>query len=262
MSDQQDLTWREATDLGGKLAVLTGIASGIGRAAALQFASAGATVVGGDVNEAGAKQTADEIAARGGKAAALALDLTKPDSIDRFTAAVVKDHGVPDVIANIAGWDKVGPFLENTPEVWNTMVHLNYVGPVRLIHNLLPALVERKAGGRIVTVASDAGRVGSSGETFYAGTKGAIIAFTKSLAREMARHRINCNVVCPGPTDTPLFNSIDNEKLKAALIGAIPLRRLARPSEIAHSIVFLCTPAAGFITGQVLSVSGGLTMHG
>jgi 2-hydroxycyclohexanecarboxyl-CoA dehydrogenase len=259
--ETKDLAWKEATDLSGKVVVVTGIASGIGRAAALQFASAGGKVVGGDVNVDGARKTVDEIKARGGAAASFVLDLTSAESVDRFTASVGAEFGAPDVIANVAGWDKVGPFVENKPELWDRMVYLNYVGPVRMIHNLLPAMIQ-KTGGKIVTVASDAGRVGSMGETFYAGTKGAIIAFTKSLAREMARYRINCNIVCPGPTDTPLFNSIESEKLKSALVSAIPLRRLARPSEIAHSIVYLCTPAADFITGQVLSVSGGLTMHG
>jgi len=254
--------WKTATSLEGKVVVMTGTASGIGQAAAFQFASAGAIVAGGDINAEGAKKTADEITARGGRAASFALDLTNRDSIDRFTADVVKEFGAPDIIANVAGFDKVGPFLENTPALWDTLVQINFVGPVRMIHNLLPGIIARNAGGRVLTVASDAGRVGSMGETFYAGTKGAVIAFTKSLAREMARHRINCNVICPGPTDTPLFHSIENEKLKNALAGAIPLRRLAQPMEIAHGIVFLCTPAAGFITGQVLSISGGLTMHG
>lgn len=259
--DTQDLDWKTATDLTGKLVLMTGMASGIGRAAALQFAQAGAIVAGGDRNVDGARDTAEAIVKSGGKARAYMLDLTEHASIDSFTSAVVSDLGTPDIIASVAGWDKIEPFLSNAPELWETLVQINYVGPVRMIHNLLPAIIERKAGGRIVTVASDAGRVGSSGETFYAGTKGATIAFTKSLAREMARHRINCNVICPGPTDTPLFATM-NEKLQTALIGAIPLRRLARPAEIAHSIVYLCTPAAGFITGQVLSVSGGLTMHG
>jgi len=254
--------WKTATSLEGKVVVMTGTASGIGQAAAFQFAAAGATVAGGDINAAGAKKTADEIASRGGRAASFELDLTSRESIDRFTADVVKQFGAPDIIANVAGFDKVGPFLDNTPALWETLVQINFVGPVRMIHNLLPGIIAKNAGGRVLTVASDAGRVGSMGETFYAGTKGAIIAFTKSLAREMARHRINCNVICPGPTDTPLFHSIENEKLKNALAGAIPLRRLAQPMEIANGIVFLCTPAAGFITGQVLSISGGLTMHG
>lgn len=259
--DTQDMDWKTATDLTGKLVLMTGIASGIARAAALQFAQAGAIVAGGDRNVDGARETVGAIVKAGGKAKAYALDLTDYASIDAFTTSVVSDFGPPNIIASVAGWDKMEPFLSNTPELWETLVKINYVGPVRMIHNLLPGMIERKSGGTIVTVASDAGRVGSSGETFYAGTKGATIAFTKSLAREMARNRINCNVVCPGPTDTPLFATA-GEKLRNALIGAIPLKRLARPSEIAHSIVYLCTPAASFITGQVISVSGGLTMHG
>jgi 2-hydroxycyclohexanecarboxyl-CoA dehydrogenase len=262
MAMQGELDWKAATSLEGKVVVMTGVASGIGRAAALQFASAGAAVVGGDINVEGAHNTAKEIAARGGRAESIALDLSDGDSVDRFADEAIRRCGVPDVIASVAGWDKIGPFLDNDPALWEQLTRINFMGPVRLVHRLLPAMIERNAGGRVLTVASDAGRVGSMGETFYAGTKGAVIAFTKSLAREMARHRINCNTVCPGPTDTPLFASIESEKLRNALVSAIPLRRLARPVEIANAIVFLCTPAADFITGQVLSVSGGLTMHG
>jgi 2-hydroxycyclohexanecarboxyl-CoA dehydrogenase len=156
----------------------------------------------------------------------------------------------------------VMPFLENTPDVWDLLAQVNYIGPVRMIHRFLPHMIERRRG-KIVMVASDAGRVGSMGETFYAGTKGAVIAFTKSLARETARSGITCNCVAPGPTDTPLFNgTIPEGKLRDALIKAIPLKRLAQPVEIAHTIVYLATPATDFMTGQVVSVSGGLTMHG
>jgi 2-hydroxycyclohexanecarboxyl-CoA dehydrogenase len=155
------------------------------------------------------------------------------------------------------------PFLDNTPDVWELLTQVNYLGPVRMIHRFLPKMMERR-GGKIVTVASDAGRVGSSGESFYAGTKGAVIAFTKSLAREVARAGITCNCVAPGPTDTPLFNGTipEGSKLRDALIKAIPLRRLAQPAEIANTIVYFATPATDFMTGQVVSVSGGLTMHG
>ena len=168
-----------------------------------------------------------------------------------------------DVIASVAGWERVGPFLENTPEFWDQVIAINYVGPVRMIHRFLPDMIKRNTGGKIVTVASDAGRVGSMGETFYSGSKGAIIAFTKGLAREMARHRINCNCIAPGPTDTPLFHEgIPNPNLREALVKAIPLRRLAQPAEVANAIAFFATPAMDYVTGQVLSVSGGLTMHG
>jgi len=264
MVQGNESNWRQATDLTGKSVVVTGCASGIGRATALEFASAGAQVFGGDVNEQGGRATVDEIRNAGGKAQFVALNLTDPLTIDRFVDAVQQHaSGGVDVIASVAGWERVGPFLENTPEFWDQVIAINYVGPVRMIHRFLPDMVKRGSGGKIITVASDAGRVGSMGETFYSGSKGAIIAFTKALAREMARNRINCNCIAPGPTDTPLFHEgIQNPKLREALIRAIPLQRLANPIEVAHAILFFASGATDFITGQVLSVSGGLTMHG
>ena len=180
----------------------------------------------------------------------------------RSSTACATRRAEVDIVASIAGVDVIKPFLKNDPASWNLIIHVNYLGPVRMIHRLLPSMIEAGGGGKIVTVASDAGRVGSSGETFYAGSKGAVIAFTKSLAREMARHRINCNCVAPGPTATPLFLDATEQKLQDALTNAIPFKRLARPSEIAHTILYFSSPAADYITGQVLSVSGGLTMHG
>jgi 2-hydroxycyclohexanecarboxyl-CoA dehydrogenase len=159
---------------------------------------------------------------------------------------------------NAAGWDRLEPFMENTPEFWDQLVQLNYLGPVRVARAFLPAMIEARRGA-IVNVASDAGRVGSMGETVYAGAKGGVIAFTKSLAREMARHEIRVNCVSPGPTDTPLFRSLP-EKMQEALERAIPLRRLGRPEEVADAILFFASDRSRFITGQVLSVSGGLTM--
>jgi 2-hydroxycyclohexanecarboxyl-CoA dehydrogenase len=264
MSEARELSWREATDLSGKVVVLTGCASGIGRATAQQFAQAGAVVYGGDVNEKDGNAAIAQIREAGGKAEFIPLDLARPASVDAFVDAVkAKTGDAIDIIASVAGWERVGPFLENTPEFWDKVIAINYVGAVRMIHRFLPAMIERKAGGRIITVASDAGRVGSMGETFYSGSKGALIAFTKALAREMARYGINCNCIAPGPTDTPLFHEgIQNPNLREALIKAIPLRRLAKTTEVANAILFFATPAAGFITGQVLSVSGGLTMHG
>lgn len=260
--DIENLAWKDAISLAGKNVIITGIASGIAKAAAVQFSRAGAAVFGGDRNLEGAEATAAAIRAEGGKAQAFPLDFMKRDTIDAFVDAVkAATGGQIDIVANIAGWDKVEPFLNNTPELWDTLININYLGPVRMIHRLLPTMIERKQG-KIITVASDAGRVGSMGETFYSGTKGAVIAFTKGLARETARHGINCNVICPGPTETPLFGEIDNPKLAEALTKAIPLRRLAKPMEIAHSIVYMATPATDFVTGQVLSISGGLTMHG
>lgn len=159
-----------------------------------------------------------------------------------------------------AGWDRTGPFLEATTEFARRVVDVNYLGPVHVCRAFLPAMAEA-GSGKVVNIASDAGRVGSAGETVYAGAKGGVIALTKSLAREMARHRINVNCVCPGPTDTPLF-AAQPEKLKEALIRAIPFRRLAQPGEVADAVAFFASESASFITGQVLSVSGGLTMAG
>lgn len=257
------MSWKEATDLSGKVAVLTGCASGIGRATARQLAAAGVTVYAGDVNEKDGAAAVEEIRGSGGRAEFLPLDLTRAASIDAFVDEVkTRSGGAIDIIASIAGIDRIEPFLKNTPEIWEQIIAVNYLGPVRMIHRLMPALIERGAGGRVVTVASDAGRVGSTGEAFYSGSKGAVIAFTKALAREMARHGIKCNCVAPGPTDTPLFTVAMDEKLRDSLVRAIPLRRMAAPVEIANAILFFASPAADYITGQVLSVSGGLTMHG
>lgn len=239
----------------GKRAVVTGAASGIGRAIALELSAAGATVVAADRNLDGARETAS----MGDRISAVHLDLAQFDSIDGFAAEVAESLGRVDVLVNAAGWDRIEPFMNNSDEFIRDIVAINYLGPVRLSKALLPPMIEGGEGATIVNVASDAGRVGSTGETVYAGAKGGIIAFTKSLAREMARHKITVNCVCPGPTDTPLFNN-QPDGMKAALIKAIPLRRLATPEEISGAVTFFASDRARFITGQVLSVSGGLTM--
>ena len=264
MPNTESTTWQDVTRLAGKTVLLTGCASGIGRSTAEQFASAGAIVYGGDINERDGAAAIEAICRSGGKAEFVKVDLTDGASIDAFVDDVLgRIGGAPDIVASVAGVDRVKPFLENTPADWDLLVKVNYVGPVRLVHRLLPKMIENR-GGKIIMVASDAGRVGSSGETFYAGTKGATIAFAKSLAREMARSGITCNVVAPGPTDTPLFNDTIpvGSKLRDSLIKSIPLRRLAQPVEIANVILFFACAATDYMTGQVLSVSGGLTMHG
>lgn len=243
-----------------KLAVVTGSASGIGKAIAEAMAAAGAKVIVADVAREGGEAVAAAIRGAGGKAEYRHLDLTDPPSIEAFASALQNDAGAVDIIVNNAGWGRAAPFVEGTLDFWNKMVALNFVGPMALVKALLPGMIQRK-GGRIVNIASDAGRVGSMGETVYSGTKGALIAFTKSLAREVARYQISVNCVCPGPTDTPLMNAVP-DKLKEALVKAIPFRRLGKPEEVASAVVFFAGDGASYITGQVVSVSGGLTMAG
>jgi len=243
-----------------KTAVVTGAASGIGRATAQALAREGARVIVADIDPAGGEATAAAIRQQGCKATFMAVDMTDVASIQAFAAAVQAQCGAVDVLVNAAGWGQTAPFVEGTPEFWDKLVALNFVGPMHLAKALLPAMIEH-AGGRIVNIASDAGRVGSLGETVYAGAKGGLIAFTKSLARETARDRISVNCVCPGPTDTPLMAAVP-DKVKEALIKAIPMRRLGQPEEVAEAVMFFAGSGAGYITGQVLSVSGGLTMAG
>ena len=241
-----------------KVVLVTGGASGIGLATCGEFAAAGASVVVTDIDVARGEAAARAIAERGGGASFSRMDVTSSESVSQVFAGVEATHGRLDVLVNAAGWDIIQPFMENTREYWDRIVALNFMGPVQVTRAALPLLI-RAEGGRVVNVGSDAGRVGSFGETVYAGAKGGIIAFTKSLAREVVRRQVTVNCVCPGPTDTPLFAS-QPEKLRTALINAIPMKRLAQPREIADAILFFASDRATYVTGQVLSVSGGLTM--
>lgn len=243
-----------------KTAVVTGAASGIGRATAQALAREGAQVIVADIDAAGGEATAGAIRQKGQRADFLTVDMTDLGSITAFAEAVQARYGAVDVLVNAAGWGRTAPFIEGTPEFWDKLIALNFVGPMRLAKALLPGMMEH-GSGRIVNIASDAGRVGSLGETVYAGAKGGLIAFTKSLARETARYGINVNCVCPGPTDTPLMAAVP-EKVKDALIKAIPLRRLGKPEEVAAAVLFMACSSASYVTGQVISVSGGLTMAG
>jgi 2-hydroxycyclohexanecarboxyl-CoA dehydrogenase len=240
-----------------KTVLLTGGASGIGRATALMLAGEGARILLCDVNKEGAEET---IAMAKG-IEFVPLELTDAASIDACAKeALARAQGKIDVYVNVAGWDRTQPFVEATPEFIDKVMGINLIGPLRLTRALFPAMIAA-GGGKIVFVSSDAGRVGSLGETPYAAAKAGIIGLTKSLAREGARHKVNVNCVCPGPTDTPLFHA-NPERMREALLRAIPFRRLARPEDVAGAVLYFAGPTSDYVTGQVLSVSGGLTMAG
>ncbi len=246
----------------GRVVLVTGGASGIGRATCLAFASRGARVAVADINEEGARQVAAEIRGQDREAQAVRMDVTDRAQVAQGVQQVVDHFHQVDVLVNAAGWDRVVPFLESTEDLWDRVIAINFRGVLNTCHVVLPHMVQRRSGV-VVNVASDAGRVGSSGETVYSGAKGAVIAFSKALAREVSRHNIRVNVVAPGITDTPLLQQIiqaGNEKLIDAIVRSTPLRRMARPEEVAEAVVFLASDRASFITGQTLSVSGGLTM--
>jgi len=247
--------------LDAKTAIVTGGASGIGKATTLALARAGARVFLGDVDDTGGAAVQKEAQGAGLKVEFVKLDLTQEVSIDQFAADVLKRAGGRiDVLVNAAGWGRVQPFVENPPEFWDQVLAINLKGPIRLTQKLLPPMFEARAG-KIINISSDAGRVGSLGETVYAAAKGGVIAFTKSLAREAARFGVNVNCVCPGPTDTPLYNRVP-EKIREAFVRAIPFRRVAQPQEIADAILFFASSRSDYVTGQILSVSGGLTLAG
>jgi len=251
--------------LKNQVVVVTGGGGGIGRQICVRFAEEGARVAVLDIDSDKANETAKAV---GGADSARAFtgDITDPASVKRTIAAVIDSYGTIDTLVNNAGWDRGAPFLETEAVLWAQIIAINYQGPLNMHRAVLPLMVER-GRGKVVNVASDAGRVGSSGEAVYAGCKAAVIAFGKSVAREMARSGISINAVCPGPTDTAFFRDFAGEgeygeKLRAGLKRAIPMRRLGQPEDIPGIVAFLASDDANFITGQVISVSGGLTMHG
>jgi 2-hydroxycyclohexanecarboxyl-CoA dehydrogenase len=245
-----------------RVAVVTGGASGIGRAIAETLAREGARVAVLDVNEAGARETTTAIERAGGAAVTQRVDITDVTAVDAAVDAIAGRWGGLHVLINCAGWDRPMPFVDTTPEFWDRVLAINLRGPLACTRAALRHMIKAEYG-KIVTIASDAGRVGSTGEAVYSAAKGGLIAFTKTVAREVARHRINVNCVCPGPSDTPLFQKEFAEKspkLAESLKRVIPWGRLGVPEDIAPAVVFLASDDAAFITGQTLSVSGGLTM--
>lgn len=253
-------------NLQDKTVIVTGGAGGIGSATCRRFAEAGAKVAVFDMNLDAATKVAEDIKAAGGQAAAFKCDITNRAEVDAAVAGTIETLGPVDVLVNNAGWDVFKPFLKTVPEEWEKLIAINLTGALNMLHSVLPGMVERNSG-RVVTVASDAARGGSSGEAVYSACKGGLVSLSKTLAREHSRHNITFNVVCPGPTDTALLADVaegarDPAKLIEAFRSAIPLGRLGQPDDLAGAIVFFGSDAASFITGQVISVSGGLTMHG
>ena len=252
--------------LQAKTVIVTGGAGGIGGATCRRFAAEGAKVAVFDMNLEAAEQVAADIRAAGGQAAAFKCDITDRAAVDAAVAATEAQLGPVDVLVNNAGWDVFKPFVKTVPAEWSKLIDINLTGALHMLHAVLPGMAERKAG-RIVNIASDAARGGSSGEAVYSACKGGLVALSKTLAREHARQNITVNVVCPGPTDTALLAGVaegarDPAKLLEAFRSAIPLGRLGQPDDLASAIVFFGSDDAAFITGQVISVSGGLTMHG
>jgi len=249
---------------GGKSAIVTGGGRGIGRAIALALARQGCQVAVLDLLEENAKSVQQEIEALGTRGLALRVDLTQCAEVQEAVGKVLAEFGQLDILVNNAGWDKLEPFLESDPETWEKIIAINFKTVLYTCRAVLPHMVAR-GGGKVINIGSDAGRVGSTGEAVYAGMKGGVIAFSKSLAREMARHRITVNAVCPGLTETPLLQEVRATSEKAgkiidAVTRAIPLGRVGAPEDIAAAVAFLASPAADYVTGQTLSVSGGLTM--
>ena len=248
-----------------KVVLVTGGSRGIGRAICLRLADEGAKIAIADILEAEAKKTAAHITDTGEQAFVTKTDVTRLDQVQSCVKQITDTWGPIDVLVNNAGWDKMEPFLQSQPETWDKVIGINLRGPINFCHTVAAQMVGREQG-KIISISSDAGRVGSTGEAVYSACKAGIIGFSKTLARELARFKITVNVVCPGPTDTALLQQVTSGEKGARIIEAmtraVPFRRLGQPEEIANAVAFFASPDADFVTGQVLSVSGGLTMMG
>lgn len=247
-----------------RMALVTGGGRGIGREICRALAAQGCNVAVADLRPDEAQLTAAIVREASVEAHAVEMDVTDPDSVRAGVSQAVGALGGVEILVNCAGWDELKPFLDTDEDFWQRILEINFKGVLRTTHACLPAMLD--AGwGRIVNIGSDAGRVGSSLEAVYSGAKGAVIAFTKTIAREIARKGITANTVCPGPTATPLLDEIvaassDGDRVVDAMARAVPMKRVGQPAEIASAVAYLASEEAGFITGQTLSVSGGLTM--
>jgi 2-hydroxycyclohexanecarboxyl-CoA dehydrogenase len=252
--------------LKGRTAIVTGGGSGIGKAIALRLGQEGMSVGVFDLNGDAAAEVCKQIAEAGGKAYPGVCDISNRDQVLAAVAAFEGSAGPTEVLVNNAGWDTPIPFLKTTPDFWRKIIDINYLGPIQMTHAVAGGMAAR-GFGRIIFIASDAGRVGSSGEVVYSGCKGATIAFAKAFAREVARKHVLLNCVCPGPTNTPAMDAFagtgeEGQKIRDGLVRAVPLGRIGEPDDYPGLVAFLASEDAAFITGQTISVSGGLTMHG
>lgn len=251
--------------MSNRVAFVTGGAQGIGQGISETLGAAGFRVAVADLNLEAAQATAKGITDAGGDAIAVRVDVTDTASVQSAVKTVEAELGDIEVLVNNAGWDDFMPFLKTTEDFWDKILDINFKGALRAIHTIVPGMVER-GYGRVINIGSDAGRVGSSLEAVYSGAKGGIIAFTKTLAREVATKGVTVNTVCPGPTDTPALRKFadasgqDADKVIGGMTKAVPMKRLAQPEDIAAGVAFFASDAAGYVTGQTLSISGGLTM--
>ena len=249
----------------GSVALVTGAGRGIGRAIALRLARDGLALGIVDLDGAAAEAVAAEVRASGGRASSAAADVADREAVARAVVAIEGALGTVEVLVNNAGWERLHFFVESDPALWDRLIAVNLKGVLNTTHAVLQGMAARGAG-RIVSIASDAGRVGSSGESVYSACKAGVIGFSKALAREVARHAVTVNVVCPGPTDTRLLADVMSgdrgAKILEGMRRGIPLRRLGRPEDVAGAVAYLASEEAAYVTGQVLSVSGGLTMVG